>query len=286
MGERPRLGRKPNADKEVSLGPFVPGRRGYYFSSAPIPNLHWMGPQASEILPAGKALVADSQPTLAWICGPGGRPNPGVPGPDEAFTTKDHNFRTGQIVQKQLALLNDTRSSQKYSVRWGATVDGQRVGVGTDQGPIDVAETVFVPIEFGTPGHVMGTKVNGHITVSAEIGKATHQDRFEFRVFAPPTRLSTKLAVYDPAGRTVELLRRLGCSVHQWDQVTSEPLVAVGRSALVGRPDLLRELEPFVRSGARVIVFIQESEFMRNRLGLRVAWNMSRRVFPVSGAIR
>jgi beta-galactosidase len=30
------------------------------------------------------------------------------------------------------------------------------------------------------------------------------------------------------------------------------------------------------------MVFIQDPEFMRNRLGLRVAWHMSRRVFPVS----
>ena len=274
----------PDAGKEVDLGPFVPGRRGYYFRTAPMANLHWLDPQAARMLPAGKALVENNQPTLAWICGPGGRPNPGVPGPDKSFTAKDHNFWTGRAIEKQVALLNDTRSSQKYLVHWEASVAGQQVGFGEKQGTIDLAQTLFVPITFNAPLHIKGPKVDGQITMSVKIGQATHEDRFAFRVFAPPAPLSSELAVYDPAGKTTELLRRLGYSVHEWDQVTADPLMVIGRSALIGRPDLLRELEPFVQNGARVIVFIQDPEFMRNRLGLRVAWDMSRRVFPVAAS--
>ncbi len=273
---------KPDAEKEVALGPFVPGRRGYYFPTAPMANLYWLGPKAAQILPGGRALVENNQPTLAWICGPGGRPNPGVPGPDQAFTAKDHNFWTGRAIEKQIALLNDTRSPQKYSVRWEAIVAGQRVGSGIKEGTIDLAQTLFVPTKFDVPRDIGGEKADGQITVSAEIGQAAHQDRFDFRVFAPPARLSTKIAVYDPAGQTTELLRRLGCSWHEWDQMTAEPLIVIGRSALMARPVLLREIEPFVSNGARVIVFTQDPQFMRNRLGLRVAWHMSRRVFPVS----
>lgn len=273
---------RAEGNKEVSLGPFVPGRRGYYFPTAPKYNLYWVKPQAAHMLPAGKALIENNQATLAWICGPGARPSPGVPGPDRAFTAKDHNFNTGQTIAKQIALLNDIRASQKYSVRWEATVAGRRVGSGVKEGTIDLAQTLFVPMEFDAPEDIEDKKVNGRITMAAEIGQATHQDSFDFRVFAPPTRLSTKLAAYDPAGQTTNLLRQLGCSVHEWDQMTAEPLIAIGRSALMARPTLLRELEPFVRNGAKVIVFIQDSEFMRNRLGLRVAWHMSRHVFPVS----
>ena len=80
----------------MDLAPFTPGRRGYYFRTSRMANLHWLEPQAARMLPAGKALVENNQATLAWICGPGGRPNPGVPGPDQAFTAKDHNFRTGR----------------------------------------------------------------------------------------------------------------------------------------------------------------------------------------------
>jgi beta-galactosidase len=274
----------PDGRQEVKLGPFLPGRRGYYFHTASSANLHWLGPEAARMFPAGKALVDNNQPTLAWICGPGGRPHPGVAGPDNAFTAKDHNFRAGQAVDKQVAILNDSRSSQKYSVRWEATVGGRRAGSGRNHGTIEPGQTLFLPISFKAPAHFHGSKTDGQITMSARIGEATHQDQFAFRVFAPAEALSVEVAVYDPAGKTTELLRRLGCTVHEWDQVTAEPLIAVGRSALVGRPDLLRELEPFVRNGARVIVFVQDPEFMRNRLGLRVAWHMSRRAFPVSAS--
>jgi beta-galactosidase len=151
-----------------------------------------------------------------------------------------------------------------------------------EEGTIDLAQTLFVPMKFDLPMNIQNGKVDGQITMSAEIGQTTHKDSFDFRVFAPPAPLSTKVAVYDPASQTADLLRRLGCSAHEWDQMTAEPLIVIGRSALMARPVLLRELEPFVRDGARVIVFIQDPQFMRDRLGLRVAWHMSRRVFPVS----
>ncbi|MGD0500821.1 MAG: beta-galactosidase, partial [Bryobacteraceae bacterium] len=274
--------RSEDGNKVVEMAPFTPGRRGYYFQTARMSNLHWLEPSAARMMPAGTALVENNQATLAWICGPGGRPNPGVAGPDQAFTAKDHNFRIGRSIQKQIAILNDTRAPQKYSVQWEAAVASRRVGSGRQQGTIDVSQTLFAPIAFDVPDRIDGAKVDGQITMSAKIGDATHEDRFAFRVFAPPAALTGAVAVYDPASQTTDLLRRLGCTVHQWDQVTAEPLIAIGRSALMGRPDLLRKLEPFVQNGARVIVFAQDPEFMRNRLGLRVAWHMSRRAFPVS----
>ena len=191
----------PNADKEVDLGPFVPGRRGYYFHTAPIANLHWLDPQAARMLPAGRALVENNRPALAWIAGPGGRPNPGVPGPDRAFTAKDHNLWAGRTVEKQVALLNDTRSSQKYQVQWEATVAGRRVGFGAKEGIIDLAQTLFLPIKFNAPDHLDSAKVDGQITMSAKIGQVTHKDSFAFRVFDRPARLSSELAVYDPPAK-------------------------------------------------------------------------------------
>jgi beta-galactosidase len=272
----------PDGENEVALPPFKPGRRGYYFPTAPKSNLYWLEPEAAHMLPAGKALVENNQPTLAWICGPGGQPNPGVQGPNKAFTAKDHNFRAGQAIEKQIAVLNDARSPQKYSIQWQATVAGHQVASGVKEGTIDSAQTLFVPLTFEAPQHIEGGKADGQITLSVSVGQASHKDSFDFRLFAPVPSISTEFAVYDPAGQTAQLLRLLGCSVHEWELMTAQPLIAVGRSALIARPALLHELEPLVREGARVIVFAQDPEFMRNRLGLRVAWHMSRRVFPVA----
>jgi len=273
---------RPEGDRQVEMKPFVPGQRGYYFPTARTYNVYWTKPQAARMMPSGEALIENNQATLAWICGSGGLPNPGVPGSERSFTAKDHNFIAGHAIEKQIAVLNDTRCSQKYSIRWEATIAGQQVGSGTKEGTIDLAQTQFVPIQFDAPAQIDGKKVDGRITMSTEIGEAKHHDSFDFRLFAPPASLSGDIAVYDPAGQTTDLLRRLGCTTHEWDQRTAEPLIVIGRSALMARPVLLREIEPFVRHGAKVLVFVQDPEFMRNRLGLRVAWHMSRRVFPVS----
>ena len=269
---------------EVDLGPFVPGRRGYYFRTSRNSYIHWLSPKAAKMEPGGKAIVQNNQPTLVWICGPGENPNPGTSGPDKAFTAKDHNFSTGQVIEKQVALLNDTRQQQQYYVRWEAMIGGQKAGSDEKLGTIEVSQTLFIPITFKVPENIGSSKSEGQITMSAKIGNVSHEDRFVFHVFGPNSLVTGKVAVYDTEGKTTRLLRHLGCSVQLWDRVSADKLIVVGRSALVGRPDLLRQLEPLVKNGARAIVFIQDPEYMRNRLGLRVAWHMSRRAFPVSGS--
>ena len=158
------------------------------------------------MLPGGKALFENNQATLAWICGPGGLPNPGVAGPDDAFTAKDHNFRTGQTIEKQVALLNDTRYRQKYSVRWEATIAGVRLGSGSREGTINPAQTLFVPLQFTAPATIKGQKIKGQIfNVRRNRGVQSDQDAFDFAVFAASPLNPRHLAVYDPAGQTTNL---------------------------------------------------------------------------------
>ncbi len=67
------------------------------------------------------ALEEINGPTLAWIAGSA-----------EAYTAKDHHFRSGQKIDKQIVLINDTRRPQDFTVAWTASVggkeDGQRPG--------------------------------------------------------------------------------------------------------------------------------------------------------------
>src|SRR5690606_27089642 len=59
------------------------------------------------------ALRGVNGPSLAWIAGAGGPPQPGEADANrpQAFTAKDHSFAVGQEVNKQVALLNDHRSA-------------------------------------------------------------------------------------------------------------------------------------------------------------------------------
>ena len=86
------------------------------------------------------ALKENNGPTLAWIAGPAG-----------AYTAKDHHFRSGQKIEKQIVLINDTRQPQHFTAAWTATVGGKEVGRGTKQGSLAVSEIRFLPIQVVAP---------------------------------------------------------------------------------------------------------------------------------------
>ena len=85
-------------------------------------------------------LKENNGPTLAWIAGPAG-----------AYTAKDHHFRPGQKIEKQIVLINDTRQPQHFTAGWTATVDGKEMGRGREQGSLAVSEIRFLPIQVNRP---------------------------------------------------------------------------------------------------------------------------------------
>jgi beta-galactosidase len=249
--------------ENLELGPFVPGRLGVYKPSVRVDK--------PELSRAGIALKAANSETLAYL---GGAP---------LFTESSHNFRAGTRVQKQVVLLNDARSPQKYSFRWSAKVDGKIVGQGNGNGVLTVAQTKFAPIRFRLPATLINAKSDGEISLSATIGSATHTDTFAFRVFANPATISRgAIAVFDPAGETTKLLRGLGYTPQAWNG-RAVPLLVVGRKALTSSAKLPASLEGYVQNGGRAIVMGQTPEFLRDYLGFRTTYHPTRRVFRVNG---
>ena len=102
------------------------------------------------------ALKEINGPTLAWIAGPAG-----------AYTAKDHHFRPGQKIEKQIVLINDTRQPQHFTATWTATVGGKEVGKGTKHGSLAVSEIRFLPIQVSAPAEEAGGKADGRITLAA-----------------------------------------------------------------------------------------------------------------------
>jgi beta-galactosidase len=258
-------------DEPVELGPFRPGRRGTYYRTVPKARLQHLKPIGQRILPAGRALLANNGPTLAWIAGP-----------PEAFTAKDHSFDAGQRVEKQIVVINDTRSPQPFSFEWRATVGRRRVANGAEAGQAGVAQTLFFPIAFDAPAETDAPKVDGEIRLEATIGGRRHEDAFGFRVFAPEEPAGPSVAVFDPEGETTRLLRLVGCETRPWDGAADLVLVVVGRKALSGGHEPPGDLEAFVRGGGRAVVFAQHPDWMRDYWGLRVSPHLARRAFPVS----
>ncbi|UCD51967.1 MAG: hypothetical protein JSW27_04880, partial [Phycisphaerales bacterium] len=218
------------------------------------------------------ALKENNGPTLAWIAGPAG-----------AYTAKDHHFRSGQKIDRQIVLLNDTRQPQDFQVAWTTLVDGKEIGSGTERGSLTVSETRFIPIEVITPIIESGSKADGQITLTATIGETTHEDTFAFRVFGEERSAKGQIAVVDPSGMTGRMLTDLGYTVSAWDGESS--LVVIGRNALQQDPTLAGRLETWVRAGGRAVICAQDPQWMAEALGWRMCPKVSRRVFPLGSPV-
>lgn len=259
------------AAEKVDIGRSSPEGRGPYLKQAPKSLWYYLQPEANIIQPGGQAIMQNNGPTLAWIAGS-----------TTAIAAKDRNFPPGQRLQKQVVLINDTRSAQEFSFDWQVMVGGQQVGGGRKTGNIETAKTLFFPLEVDLPTSTT-TKVDGEIYLSARIGQRQHEDRFAFRVFPKLPKATGTVAVLDSIGQTSRMLQQLGYTVVPWDGSLATQLLVIGREALSSGLNIPGNLAEFVRNGGRAIVFAQNPEWMK-RLGFRLATHLTRRVFPVDGS--
>ncbi len=226
-----------------------------------------------KLTPAGEALRANNSDTLAWIVGAA------QAGDVAAFTAKDHSYYAGEAVPKRVALLNDSRTVQRYTLRWTATLNGKPVANGEKSGDIAVGQTLFVPLEFASPS--VTSKTGGVISMDATIGEVKHTDRFEFRVWPRAVASKANISVFDPEGKSSEMLRALGYTVSPWNGRANGQLLVIGRNALKTGAKLPGDLKGFVQNGGRVLLSGHDPHWLREYLGLRVSQYQSRRVFKV-----
>ncbi|HEY9807822.1 MAG TPA: sugar-binding domain-containing protein [Halomicronema sp.] len=259
--------------QKQSLEPFVAGQRGVYLPQLPKQFITKFEMEAHNTQPGGIALLENNGPTLAWITGS-----------PTSFTEKNHNFIPGQKLTKQAALLNDTRSKQQFSVDWQITVAGQNISNGQKTGNLEPAQTLFIPIEATLPKTINNEKIEGEIILKAKIGNRQHQDRFPFRVFnleKNPPKDSQTLTVFDPVGKTSQMLQKLGYKLKTWDGKETSNLLIIGRESLSKNQKLPGSLENFLNNGGQVILFTQNPQWFQKTMGFRIAPHLSRRVFPI-----
>ncbi|WP_242032660.1 beta-galactosidase [Oscillatoria sp. FACHB-1406] len=234
--------------------------------------LNPLQPPAQKIHPGGEAIIANDGSILAWIAGS-----------TKAFVEKDHNYNSGDPLEKQAVLLNDTRQTQSFSLNWQVNIGGRSIATGKEAGNIEAAKTLFFPINATLPK--VSAKSNGEIILTAKIGNFPERsDRFPFRVFANPPAADRTLTVFDPVGKTSKMLQQLGYTVKAWNGGTADAPIIIGREALsqASAAATLQNLKSQVASGAKAVIFLQKREWLQDKLGLRVAHPLSRRAFPVN----
>jgi hypothetical protein len=73
--------------------------------------------------------------------------------------------------------------------------------------------------------------------MDATIGEVKHTDRFEFRVWPRAVASTGTVSVFDPEGKTSEMLRALGYTAQPWNGNRVLSCSVIGRNALKPAPN-------------------------------------------------
>ena len=260
------------ANKKIKMPAFVAGRRGTWHAYADNAEINFMQQPAWNIMPGGDALVKNNNSTLAYIGGS-----------TAAFTAKDNHFSTGQNVEKQLFFFNDTRATQQ--VKWECNVWVSNKIIHHQKAVINkiaTGEKSAVAIYFKTPENLIKSKVEGKIILAATIGNIIHTDTFSFRMYKKIAPLTKAVTLFDPVGKTKNMLQQLGYQIQEWKGETNVPLVLIGREVLSARHPLPVPLQNYIANGGKAIVFNQHPDSILHKRGFRTSQYISRYVFPVN----
>lgn len=219
---------------------------------------------------AGKALLRNNQPVLAYIAGK-----------SEAFTSKDHNFRAGEAVEKQLILINNSRRGLTFHCDWTLALPNPISGNQTVT--VETGQQARIPLRFDLPVDLPAGQYELHAT--ARFGNdqnAEQSDSFTLDILhaESPVAPDAKVALFDPRGETAALLTKLGIKfrkVSAREDLPADSTLVIGKLALSvdgPAPDVSR-----VRDGMKVIVFEQSSAVLEKRLGFRTVEYGLRKVF-------
>lgn len=218
---------------------------------------------------AAKALMRNNMPLLAYI---GGK--------SAAVTSKDHNFLPGEVVEKQLIVINNSRATVTCECTWSISLP---VGVaGSANRTIHTGNQERIPLRINLPHYLPAGKYK--ISAAVRFGNGeTQADVFTFNVLRPPTSVAvnTRVALVDPRGETAKWLKGLKVKFQSIDagaNLADIDLLIIGKNALTlggPAPNVMR-----VRDGLKVIVFEQSAKVLEQRLGFRTAEYGLREVFP------
>ena len=223
----------------------------------------------------GRTLVAHNQPYLAYIAGK-----------KDDYTSKDHHFFSGGKVEKQIAVINDSRKNAAYSFTCTVKLDGKDITekcIGKNNlytGSCAVGDTKMLPVYFKLPKTAKDAK--GVLTLKGNIADMKFSDNFNFTVF-PPQKMHMAVMVYDITGKTASYVSALGFKVEKQSRIpdSSEKILIVGENNMWTADFPWKQLERFVKNGGKVLLMTDKKEVFASRFGFRLAAHVARRVFPV-----
>ena len=237
-----------------------PGPRAAYVHEEEVRALLAYHPDDYKPTAVAEAMYRNYMPMLAYIAG---KPS--------AFTSKDHNFFAGEMAEKQLILINNSRLEVTADCQW--SFDTPHPISGTANVTVPPGDQKRLPLKMELPADLAPRQYRVQATVNFGNGE-TQEDSFAIDILPSPATLRTagRIAVFDPRGETGKLLDGMG--IH-WEHVDTNVDAAKYEMLIIGKGALnLQNPAPnlqAVRNGLKVVVFEQTGEVLEKRFGFRIA---------------
>lgn len=193
-----------------------------------------------------------AQPLLAYIAG------------SPTHTDKTHAFYVGQKITKQLAFVWDGPGDNNLTASWRATDPGGNViAYGKQKMNLHAGDIQLHPFTFTAPNVTARTNVQISMTVK-QASKLVSQDTFEVQIFPAfsSAKVSQRIAVFDPAGKSLAWIKTLGNDVKAWQpgqSLTGVDLLVMGRQAMATLKTL-PYTDVDIRNGLNVLMLQQKPQ--------------------------
>ncbi|MFC1714765.1 hypothetical protein ACFL6S_13950 [Candidatus Poribacteria bacterium] len=217
---------------------------------------------------AAEAMIQNNQPLLAYI---GGKP--------ARFSSKDHNFRPGETIEKQIIIINNSRETVTCDCTW--SLDLPQSVNGSKRISVETGDQGRIPLQLALPDTLASGEYRLTMTVKFS-SSDIQEDSFAVHVLPrmDGIQLESEIALFDPRGETAKLLSDMGIAYEPVDasaDLSPYSILIVGKEALTvdgPAPDIAG-----IRGGLKVLMFEQKADVLEKRLGFRIQEYGLRRVF-------
>ncbi|MBN2712434.1 MAG: beta galactosidase jelly roll domain-containing protein, partial [Planctomycetes bacterium] len=210
----------------------------------------------------GATMKRWNRPVIAYVGGNG-----------KNWNERSHIFTKGEVFEKQLISVNDSREALNAKWEWSVKASGanEKLISGSADVSVEAGEPSFFAINVDTSKLDPGAY---RIVALFAVGTAEEQsDEFSFTVIPPVDKpeLKSRIALFDPAEKSKALLDNLGVAykeVNADSDMSGFDLLILGRESVSSNgaiPSIAG-----VRNGLRVLVFEQSADVLEKRLGFRI----------------
>lgn len=198
------------------------------------------------------AFKKNNQPLLVYL---GGH--------EQRFTAKDHNYYSGQTVEKTICSVWDSVHPRQIQVNWHLTVADQVLEKGIENIKLGSWDIVKKPIRFMAPYVEKITDAILAIDVCDLSGKVIATDQMDLTLF-PKIKSINKLhanwGIFDPKGLSTAMLSKLGIypkPVKTKADLSGVNVLVIGREALA-QGEVIPWSQSLIADGLRVLVLEQD----------------------------